>query len=161
MPPLYDAQAKAVPAEFLAITQACTTMMTELEKELHDTLWLLQRQKLDETSFGVPNAQSTQVNMTGTVAGSMLGSSGSSYNYRKDDMWEFDGNPVHYPAWKNEMVTGFLLGKPEQQAIKLIAKLSPKKNLALMFDKVEEAWHEMDVAYANHDVVAELSLIHI
>ena len=71
---------------------------------------------------------------------------------------KFNGHPISYPGWKEEMQQGVLPGRGDACAMRLLSELSPEKNMMYMFETQAEAWKHLDKLYANPMLVCGKAL---
>ena len=127
------------------------------DKALDELVAALAAKNLSDASLTfMPGANSTSVN-TSVVVPDISSSSSSSRSrnyYGKRDYPVFNGDPITYPAWREEMQQEVLHGLGDAASISIVAQTSPHKDLAQHFTKMTEVWEEYNRLYANPRVVS-------
>ena len=153
---LHDKLIEVDVANYAAVNTALGLLLNELDPKVNDLLNALHSLKFETTVFNPAGTSTPNHSFTGDVS-TASGSSRSrqSYDYGKDSLPKFEGDPIKYPKWKGEMKKSVLVGKEDEYALRLMSELSPEKDLDGQFDTQAEGWAHMDDLYANPILVAE------
>ena len=169
---LFDDKAKIDPARHEDFYKELSTQINKTTQRLDKLLSDVHKLQLDDSTFHQPTPGSSTPNQTlnadditsiinaATAAATTAASTANAkrrsvYDYGKNPLPSFDGDPINYPSWKEEMKNDVLPDKGPKQQLRLIAKLSPNKDLVRLFKTPEEAWDHLDDLYANPVIVAE------
>ena len=166
LPEVFEAVLKVDPANSNTISANLSTALRECDRELLTFTNKLQHLDLHESTFAPePGAESTPANrsvvahqaVSSLVMGASYNSTGGRVNYKQlmDSAPNFDGCPAQYPHWKREMVQDILPGQSDSRGLRLICAKCPHKNLAAMFDTVEEALSYLDDKYADEQKISD------
>ena len=166
LPEVFEAVLKLDPANSNTISTTLSQALLECDRELLTFTNKLQHLDLHESTFAPdPGAESTPANrsvvahqaVSSLVMGASYNSTGGRVNYKQlmDSAPNFDGCPAQYPHWKREMVQDILPGQSDSRGLRLICAKCPHKNLAAMFDTVEEALSYLDDKYADEQKISD------
>ena len=166
LPEVFELILKIDPATANTISASLSTALQECDKDLITFTNKLQHLDLHESTFAPdPGAESTPANRSvlvhqaasSLVMGASYNSTGVRINYKQlmDSAPNFDGCPAQYPHWKREMVQDILPGQSDSRGLRLICAKCPHKNLAAMFDTVEEALSYLDDKYADEQKISD------
>ena len=142
------------------VNAALRGLLDELDP-LVDTLRTSLHNITFEQSTFEPRVSSTPNHTLGDAGAASLSVDRSShfsrprYDYGKYSLPPFNGDPINYPAWKQEMKDGVLKGLTDVHAMRIMTDLSPEVGLTEMFRNVSDAWVYMDDLYANPVVVSD------
>ena len=152
---LHDKLIEVDVANYTAVNTALGLLLNELDPKVNDLLNALHSLKFETSVFNPAGTSTPNQSFTGDVSASSSSRSRQSYDYGKDSLPKFEGDPIKYPKWKGEMKKSVLVGKEDEYALRLMSELSPEKDLDGQFDTQAEGWAHMDDLYANPILVAE------
>ena len=165
---LFDERAKIDPSKHADVYKALSTHVNKYMEQLDKLQSDIHKLQMDDSTFHQPspgastpnqslNAEDISALITAATTAASAASSKrrSQYDFGKNPLPTFDGDPIDYPSWKEEMTNDVLPDKGAKQQLRLMAKLSPNKDLPRLFKSPEEAWLDLDSLYANPVVVAE------
>ena len=141
------------------VLKACGDMVQKHDSAVATALDSLLARNLTAASLTfMPGVSSTANQSIILNSSSQSSSSGGSRPrtayYGKEEYPTFDGDPLTYPSWRQEMQEEVLPGKCDANAIRLIAKLGPVKGLSKKYNKQVDVWDDFDKEYADSRVVA-------
>ena len=174
---LYDDLALCHPAaEVSGLVTEQNTAVKDYLTDIENFVAALYKCKLEESTFSNPGASSTPnhsftshgngvsaeeivsiIQASATASASSQSQRNKGYEYGRTPLPKFDGNPILYPAWREEMKNDVLPCKGDAQALSLLAQLTPVKKLTQWYtpDQLAGAWEYLDEQFANPVVVSE------
>ena len=148
------------PDTVVAAEQAMDTNTEEQNKNLDAAMMLLYRKKFTDSSFiGRPlHSSSPDHSLAGSGGESGSSSSRSNYprySYPKATPPTFNGDPLKFPQWMQEMKANIVKDQDDAYAIRMMAELSPLKDLPDLYQSQDEAWAHMKDRFANPALVSK------